>query len=139
VPRLGLFGLTRTVNPNTVRNAFLRHGRDAEAIELVNDSETSIDWDRVMAETAQLDIVVLPEVFWQHGTDPTKVPGERNVADRSIDAYRARLEAAGLVEDRGAIGNGPVAECTAHVLAVRADTTAAIAGRARPLRPEVRE
>ena len=106
--RIGVFGLTQAVNPNTIRHAFLRQGRDAQVIELVTDSATSIDWPQVMAESAQIDLIILPEVFWQHGTDPTKPPGERNVADRSIDEYREKLQAAGLIEDRGAIANGAI-------------------------------
>ncbi|MBL6455086.1 glycosyltransferase family 39 protein [Belnapia sp. T6] len=132
--RVGVFALTPAVNPNTVLNAYLRQGRSAHVIELVNDSATSINWDRLLAESAQLDLIILPEVFWQHGTDPSKVPGERNVADRSIDEYRARL--GDRVVDRGTIRNGTAEACTAHVLTLRQDTPEAEAARARPLRPE---
>ncbi|WP_043334795.1 glycosyltransferase family 39 protein [Belnapia moabensis] len=138
--RIGVFGLTTSVNPNTVNNGFLRRDMRAHVIELVNDSETSIDWDKLMAESAQLDLILLPEIFWRGEQDAGKTPvGGRHVADRSIPAYRERLEAAGLVEDRGAIANGPAPACAVHALVIRADNPAAQTARARPLRPEARE
>lgn len=138
--RIGLFGLTTAINPNTVNNAYLRQGRRAHVIELVNDSETSINWDKLMAESAQLDLVILPEIFWRGEADPAKTPvGGRHVADRSIPDYRARLEAANLIEDRGAIVNGPAPACAAHALQIRQDNPAVQAARARPLRPEARD
>jgi hypothetical protein len=138
--RIGLFGLTMAINPNTVNNAFLRQGRRAHVIELVNDSETSIDWGKLMAESAQLDLIILPEILWRGEQDPMKTPvGGRHVADRSIPDYRARLEAETLAEDRGAIANGSVPACAAHVLQVRHDDPAMQAARARPLRPEARD
>jgi hypothetical protein len=138
--RIGLFGLTTAINPNTVNNAFLRQGQRTQVIELVNDSETSIDWDKLMAESAQLDFIVLPEIFWRGEQDPRKTPvGGRHVADRSIVDYRARLVAGSLIEDRGAIANGPAPACAAHVLQIRQDDPAVQAARARPLRPEARD
>ena len=137
--RVGVFGLTNAVNPYTVNNAFLRRDMKAHVIELVNDSESRIDWDKLMAESAQLDLIVLPETLWRGEMDPAKLGDERHVADRSIPAYRERLDAAGLVEDRGAIASGASPACAVHALAVRADNPAAHSARSRPLRPEARD
>jgi len=137
-PRLGLFGLTLAVNPPNLQQAFLRQGTPAKAIEILNDSATDVDWDQVLRETRKVDLVIVPEVFWEGGRDPLKPPTMRNVGDRSLGEFRAKLAAEGLVEDRGAIATGPDDYCTVHVLAVRPPQVAPEdAERLRPLRPEV--
>ena len=137
-PRIGLFGLTLAVNPPNLQQVFLRQGIMAKTIEILNDSAVEIDWDTVLQETRKVDLVVVPETFWQGGRDPLKAPGNRNVADRSLGEFRARLDAEHLVEDRGAIATGPDDYCTVHVLAVHPPPVAPEdAERLRPLRPEV--
>ncbi|MFZ4409762.1 MAG: glycosyltransferase family 39 protein [Paracraurococcus sp.] len=137
-PRLGLFGLTLAVNPPNLQQAFLRQGIQARAIEIMNDSALAVDWERVLRETRQVDLVLVPEVFWQGGRDPLKTATARNVADRSLAEFRARLAAEDLVEDRGAIRTGPDDYCTVHALAVKPPPVApADVERLRPLRPEV--
>jgi len=138
VPRLGLFGLTLAVNPPNLQQGFLRQGIPARAIELLSDSETEVDWARVAREARQVDLILVPELFWLGGRDPLKVHSARNVGDRSLGEFRARLAADGLVEDRGPVATGPDPYCTVHVLAVRPPAvTPEDADRLRPLRPEV--
>ncbi|WP_431268697.1 hypothetical protein [Dankookia sp. P2] len=97
-----------------------------------------MDWDQVLRETRKVDLVVVPEVFWQGGRDPLKPASMRNIGDRSLGDYRERLAAEHLVEDRGAIATGPDGYCTVHVLAVHPPPVAPEdAERLRPLRPEV--
>jgi hypothetical protein len=81
----------------------------------------------------------VPEVFWRGERDPMKSPsGLRYVADRSLNAFRARLEDAALVEDHGTINNGPHEACTVHVLTVRSSPISEEnAQRYKPLRPEM--
>jgi hypothetical protein len=137
-PRVGLFGLTLAVNPPNLQQAFLRQGTPAKAIEILNDSAVEVDWVQVLRETRKVDLVVVPELFWQGGRDPLKPSSMRNIGDRSLGEYRAKLAAEGLVEDRGAIVTGADDYCTVHVLVVRPPLVAPEdAERLRPLRPEV--
>ncbi|MFL5331667.1 MAG: hypothetical protein ACJ8H8_00455, partial [Geminicoccaceae bacterium] len=138
VPRLGLFGGTAAVNMGTVLQPFLRAGIPARVIELVNNSDAEMDWPRVMREVRQLDLIILPVVFQLDGGDPTQPPAQHTAAERSVDVFRARLDEADLVEDRGVVSNGPHEVCAVHVLAVRSPPiTPEIALRLKPLRPEV--
>ena len=75
------------MNPPNLQQAFLRQGIAAQAIEILNDSAVEVDWPRVLRETRQVDLVVVPEVFWQGGRDPLKPPSMRNVGDRSLGEY----------------------------------------------------
>ena len=138
MPRIGLFGLTLAVNPPNLQQAFLRLGTTAKAIEILNNSAVEVDWAQVLRDTRQVDLIVVPEVFWLGGRDPLKPPSMRNVGDRSLGEYRAKLAAEALVEDRGAIATGPDDYCTVHVLTVRPPPVQPEdAERLRPLRPEV--
>jgi hypothetical protein len=138
IPRIGLFGLTLAVNPPNLQHAFLRQGTPAKAIEILNDSTVEVDWDQVLRETRKVDLVVVPELFWQGGRDPLKAPTMRNVGDRSLGEYRERLRVEGLVEDRGAVSTGPDEYCTVHALVVHPPPVAPQdVERLRPLRPEV--
>ena len=89
MPRIGLFGLTLAVNPPNLQQAFLRQGTTAKAIEILNDSAIEVDWAQVLRDTRQVDLIVVPEVFWLGGRDPLKPPSMRNVGDRSLGEYRA--------------------------------------------------
>jgi hypothetical protein len=120
-PRLGLFGGNAAVNPNTVQQPFLQAGIFAQVIAI--DPGAPADWPRVMQEARQLDLILAPVMFRQ---------------DYGFGDFRARLDKADLVEDRGVVSNGPHEVCAIHVLAVRSPPIAPeVALRLKSLRPEV--
>ena len=137
-PRLGLFGQTLAVNPPTIAHAFLRSGIPARAIEILSNAETEVDWPRVLREAGQVDLILVPEVFWQGGRDRLKPATMPSVGDHALGEFRARLRETGEVEDLGTIGNGPDELCAVHALGVRPPAvTPEDAQRLKPLRPEV--
>jgi hypothetical protein len=96
-----------------------------------------------MQEAHQLDLILVPVLFWEHGVwqrgiDPTEPAELRSAVARSSGTFRARLEEAELVEDRGVVSSGPHEVCAVQVLAVRSPPIAPeVALRLKPLRPEV--
>lgn len=130
--RIGVFGLTLGVHAFVVEQAFLLHrGGPSKLIELVDSSTRDIDWPKVMAEVAALDLVLVPEELWA-GTGDAGGHGV-NVA---VAELRQRLAATGYVEDLGAVAGGANPVCAIRALAVRPHADPA---PPRPLlRPEIR-
>ncbi|MDN3567743.1 hypothetical protein ACFQY5_05580 [Paeniroseomonas aquatica] len=130
--RIGVFGLTLGVHAFVVEQAFLLHrGGPSKLVELVDSSTRDIDWPKVMAEVAALDLVLVPEELWQ-GTGDIGGHG----VNAAVAGLRERLAATGYVEDLGAVAGGADAACAIRALAVRPHVDPA---PPRPLlRPEIR-
>ncbi len=125
--RIGVYGESQAVNPYDVTYGYRQAGVPARVLQFSNSSSDAVDWDPILAEAAQTDYVILPEVVggWYAGI----------ITNRTRDQFRARLAAVAAVTPLGEVATGPEPECRVQVLEVR-PAPGAPPPRRPPLRPE---
>jgi hypothetical protein len=128
--RLGVYGLSESVNESDFEYAYRRQEIPAQVIDLETTSATTIDWDRVLREANQLDYVVMPEPAGD------AFVAAAHAINQTLGEFRSRLAAVAQANDIGQFRFGPDVNCTVRLLAVHPLPGAAPPQRP-PLRPEV--